>query len=228
MSSGHLNLVAENIWELTYPLSLVGAQLGRRVTILRLKSGKLLIHSTGPFTPADIRAIKALGTPGWIVDVTLNHDTFADLGRAAFPEIPYGVPDDFIHVDGERFSLIAPPSEWRDEIGVIEMAGMPRVREYAFHHRPSRTLIVADLVFNFEQCSTWTRQFFRWAGGIKEYPGMSRLFAAMIADKPAFTRSLEQVFQCDFDRLIVAHGQIIQTDAKARLANALTARGFKV
>lgn len=228
MSSGQLNPIAENMWELTYPLSLIGAQLGRRVTILRLQSGKLLIHSTGPFTAADVRAIKTLGAPAWLADVTLNHDTFSDLGRAAFPEIPYGLPDDFIHVDGERFSLNHPPAEWRDEIQVIEIAGMPRVREYAFYHRPSRTLIVADLVFNFEQCSTWTRQFFRWAGGIKEYPGMSRLFASLISDKPAFTRSLQQIFQCEFDRLIVAHGAIIQTNAKQRLANALKTRGFDV
>jgi hypothetical protein len=228
MSSGQLNPVTENIWELNYPLSLIGAQLGRRVTILRLQSGKLLIHSTGPFTAADVRAIKTLGAPAWLVDVTLNHDTFSDLGRAAFPEIPYGLPDDFIHVDGERFSLNNPPVEWGDEIQVIEIAGMPRVREYAFYHRPSRTLIVADLVFNFERCSTWTRQFFRWAGGIKEYPGMSRLFASLIADKPAFTHSLDEIMRCDFDRLIVAHGAIIQTNAKQRLSNALKTRGFDV
>src|SRR5688572_12680974 len=97
--------IAPSLYEITYPLSIIGAQLGRRVTIIRLPSGKLIIHSTGPFTGQDIAAIKSLGSPAWLIDVTLNHDTFADIGRAAFPEIPNGVPDGFIEVDGERFSL---------------------------------------------------------------------------------------------------------------------------
>ena len=43
----------ENLWVLPYPLRLLGANFGRMVTIVRLGSGKLVIHSTGPFTPAD-------------------------------------------------------------------------------------------------------------------------------------------------------------------------------
>jgi hypothetical protein len=213
--------IAENVYEVTYPLSLIGAQLGRRVTIIRLASGKLIIHSTGPFSGQDIGAIKALGAPAWLIDVTLNHDTFADIGRAAFPEVPYGVPDGFIHIDGERFSLNTPPPEWGDEFQIREVEGMPRVREYACFHSPSRTLIIADLVFNFECCSAWTRQFFRWAGGIKEYPGMSRLFRAMIKDRTAFNRSIEKILAWDFDRLVVAHGQTIVTGTRPRLIRAL-------
>jgi hypothetical protein len=41
---------AENIWVLPYSLRLFGADLRRMVTVIRLRSGELIIHSTGPFT----------------------------------------------------------------------------------------------------------------------------------------------------------------------------------
>ncbi len=58
------------------------------VTLIRLRSGKLVIHSTAPFTPEDVAAIRALGEPGWLLDGILRHDTFANEGREAFPGIP--------------------------------------------------------------------------------------------------------------------------------------------
>jgi hypothetical protein len=213
--------IARNLYEITYPLSIIGAQLGRRVTVIRLPTNKLIIHSTGPFTGQDIAAIKSLGAPAWLIDVTQNHDTFADIGRAAFPEIPYGVPEGFIHVDGERFSLASPPAEWGEQFQILELQGMPDIREHACYHAPTRTVIVADLVFNFQTCTPWTRQFFRWVSGIKQFPGVSRLFTREIKDKHAFTRSLQQLMQWDFDRLIVAHGQTVHTNAKQKLAEAL-------
>jgi hypothetical protein len=45
--------LAENIWVLPYSLRLFGADLRRIVTVVRLRSGELIIHSTGPFTPGE-------------------------------------------------------------------------------------------------------------------------------------------------------------------------------
>ena len=55
--------LAENLWVLPYPLRLLGANFGRMVTIVRLGSGELVIHSTGPFTPADVAGILAWANP---------------------------------------------------------------------------------------------------------------------------------------------------------------------
>src|SRR4051812_13144867 len=87
--------LAKNLWLLAYPLKMLGADLRRNVTLIRLHSGKLVIHSTAPFTPEDVAAIRALGEPGWLLDGILRHDTFAKEGRAAFPDIPYLAPEGF-------------------------------------------------------------------------------------------------------------------------------------
>ena len=219
--------VAENIWVLRFPLSLLGTRLGRTVTVIRLDSGELVIHSTAPFAPADVTAIKALGRPAWLVEATLFHDTYAEAGRAALPNIPYLVPDGFPVVRGGTSPLHTPPHAWAGDLAMLPLDGMPKVREHVFLHLPSRTLIVADLVFNFgPQATAWTRWFFRWPAGIREYPGMSRLFRACVRDRAAFTRSVSRMMQWDFDRLIVGHGDIIESDAKPRLAAALATHGF--
>jgi hypothetical protein len=56
--------LAENLWLLAYPLKMLGADLRRNVTLIRLRSGKVSIHSTAPFSPEDVAAIRVLGEPG--------------------------------------------------------------------------------------------------------------------------------------------------------------------
>ena len=81
--------IAQDLWLLHYKAPLLGDYLGRNVTLVRLRSGDLVIHSTGPFTPEDVEAIKGLGRPAFMLDALSKHDTFAKEGRAAFPDLPY-------------------------------------------------------------------------------------------------------------------------------------------
>src|SRR5687768_14199905 len=166
--------LAENLWVLRFPLSMIGIQEGRTVTIFRLSSGDLVIHSTAPFSPEDVETIAAVGRPAWLLDATLFHDTYADPGRAAFPALPYLAPARFPVKSGPVRPLTDLPAEWSPELEVLQLEGMPRVREHLFFHRPSRTLVVADLVFNFDRhAPLWTRAFFRYAAGLRHYPGVS-------------------------------------------------------
>ncbi len=88
-------------------------------------------------------------------------------------------------------------------------------------------LIVADFVFAFgPEATAWTRWIFRSLGGIRQFPGMSRLFSLLILDRRAFPASLQRMMQCDFDRLVAGHGEIIESVAKPELAAALAARGI--
>src|SRR5687767_8038131 len=122
--------VADNIWVKRFPLSLFGTRIGRTTTVIRLRSGELAIHSTAPFTASDVNAIGALGRPAWLVDATLLHDTFSNDGQAAFPGIPYFVPEGFpifgIASSAHRHitALRTPPLAWRNELYVLQLGGM--------------------------------------------------------------------------------------------------------
>jgi hypothetical protein len=87
--------LAENLWVLPYPLRLLGADFRRMVTVVRLGSGQLVIHSTGPFTAAEVAAISGLGRPGWLLEALLRHDTFPSGGAKPSPVSPSWPPRAF-------------------------------------------------------------------------------------------------------------------------------------
>lgn len=223
-----LRPVAENLWMITYPLKMLGADLQRNVTVVRLRSGKLLIHSTGPFAPEDVAAIQSLGEPGWLLDGILRHDTFAKEGRASFPEIPYLAPVGFSEVVGfPTTPIVPPPVEWTGELLAEEIQGSPEARDTALFHVASRTLILTELVFNFGNDEpVWTELLLRVAVGGHHHPGMSRPYKWGVKDEAAFKQSMAIILGWDFDRVIVGHGDVIETGGKAKLQAALDAAGF--
>lgn len=81
--------LAENLWVKHYPLALLGTDLGRTLTIIRMSSGRLVFHSMASFSATDLAEIRALGEPSWLVEAMLLHDTCARQGRDAFPNIPF-------------------------------------------------------------------------------------------------------------------------------------------
>ena len=224
--------IAENLWQLHYKAPLLGDYLGRNVTIVRLRSGDLVIHSTGPFTPEDVEAIKALGRPAYMLDALSKHDTFAKEGRAAFPDLPYYAPEGFSETVGfPTESLAKPPTAWAGQFDSVHLGGMGGQDEYAFYHRPSRTLIVADLVFHVTKEAPLGPRLFATVGivgGRTHDVGMPRPERSSVKDPAAFKRTLATLLGWDFDRIIVGHGEIVETGGKALLKEALHEAGFEV
>jgi hypothetical protein len=220
--------LAANLWLLVYPLKMLGADLRRNVTLIRLRSGKLVIHSTAPFSPEDVAAIRNLGEPGWLLDGILRHDTFAEEGRLAFPGIPYLAPEGFSELIGFATTPIVPtPIEWDGELLALEIQGAPEARDTALFHIPSRTLILTELVFNFGGDEPiWTELLLQVAVGGEHHPGVSRPVKAGVKDETAFRSSLAAILEWDFDRVIVGHGDVIEQDGRAKLRTALAAAGF--
>ncbi len=210
-----------------YPFPVFGIDFARNVTLIRLRDGRVVIHSTAPFSAADVEAIRNFGTPSWLVDATLLHDTFAKKGHAAFPDIPYLAPPGFSEITAVNTDPLYPaPAYWADQIDVIPMEGLKK-HEHALLHRESRTLIVADLIFNFAADTRgWARFFVRHVMRLPRLRGISVFFKMFIADREAFAKSMAKILELDFDRMIVAHVDPIQKDAKAMLRQALEDRGF--
>ena len=220
-----LQSLAPNLWLLSYPLKMLGVDLNRNVTVIRLASGQLIIHSTAPFSSEDVAAICALGQPGWIVDTLLRHDTFAAEGRAAFPEVPYLAPEGFSeNLAFSTSSLIPEPDEWNGEVAVLAIDGAPEFGEVVMLHRPSRTLIVADLIFHFSHPEGfWKKTLLHLATVDGEYdPGVSKPFKQAIKNPEAFATSMRTLMNWDFDRIIVGHGDPIPSGGKDEFRQAIS------
>ncbi|HSU86390.1 MAG TPA: hypothetical protein VLI42_06620, partial [Chthoniobacterales bacterium] len=194
--------ITDDVAVLQYPLRAFGIDFGRNVTLLRLRDGRLVIHSTARFTPEDVAAIRRFGEPAWLLDATRMHDTFAREARLALPAIPYLAPDALKGVP--TIPLLPPPFDWKGEIEVLKIDGLRKIDEHAFFHRASRTLLLADLLFHFPpQTRGWPRFFVRHVMRLPRLIGISAFFRLMIRDREAFRRSMASVLGCDFDRVIV-------------------------
>jgi hypothetical protein len=78
------------------------------------------------------------------------HDTYARRGRDTFPGIPFLAPEGLNKVVNFATQPLLPaPAEWFRELQVFAVSGVPRLKEHLFLYIPTRTLIVADLLFNF-------------------------------------------------------------------------------
>jgi len=220
--------LADNIWLLPFELKALGVNIGRNVTIIRLESGQLIVHSTASFTADDVARIRELGEPGWLVEGMLDHDTFSKEGRMAFPGIPFFGPSEFgKRVDFDVISLDSPPSEWWPEVEVIRIDGAPGMAESVFFHHPSRTLVVCDLLFHFPNPpSLWAKLLLRAGLGSDPTPGFSKRLKLAIKDKAAFCASLEKVMALEIQRIVPGHGAVLENDAKRLAGEKFASEGY--
>ena len=98
-----------------------------------------------------------------------------------------------------------------------------RLRESVLLHRPSGTLLVADLVHNIGTPEhLWTR-IYTTAMGFYGRVAMSRMIRWLgFSDRAAARRSLDRVLALDFESLVVGHGEPIRADAKELLTAAFS------
>ena len=219
--------ITDEVLLMSFPWRALGIDFRRNVTLLRLADGRVVVHSTAPFTEQDIAAIRRFGEPSWLVEATLMHDTFAKQARAALPDVPYLAPEGFAKAAGvQTESLLPPPQEWNGEIDVFKIDGV-RMNEHALFHRRSRTLVVADMFFSFpDETSGWPRFFIQRIMRLPRLFGISLLYRRLvIQDKPAFERSMRTLLNLDFERLVVAHHEPIQIEAKRAVAEAVANAG---
>lgn len=221
--------LADNIWWLGFELKALGLNIGRNVTVIRLASGDVLLHSTAPFTPVQVEEIQSIGPVCWITDPMVDHDTFSARGCTAFPEAAFLAPAGFPEAESLGAEPLLPvPKEWGQEIEVVRMEGADSFNEHVFYHSRSRTLIVCDLLLNFPEVgSLWERALLRLGLGPRA-PGTSRRLKFAIKDGKAFRASIQKVLEWPFEAVVVGHGSPLLDDAYGRCRRAFASAGWLV
>ena len=216
--------LGDGVWVLEAPLRVGPLELGARTTVLELAGGDLCVHSPGPPGPAGeaLASVRGLGHVRALVAPNLMHHLFFARWASAFPEAaclgPSGVA---AKVPGVRIRAI--DAEWadlvRDSLDVCPLGGMPRLDEVALLHRPSRSLVLTDLCFNIRRAPLVTRLMMQLNQGFGRF-GCTRLGRSLIQDSAALRRSLDVVLGWDFDRVIVGHGDVVESGGHDVLTDA--------
>jgi hypothetical protein len=208
----------DDVWVAQAPLRFYGIPFGTRMTVVRLRSGALWLHSPIRIDAGLERALRELGEVRFVVSPNkLHHLYLADV-QAAFPEVelyaPPGLPRKRPKLGFEGQLSDVPPLGWSGEIDQLVVRGSSVMEEVVFFHRASRTLIVGDLCMCFGPESPWLTRLAARAGGMYDRPRMPRDWKWTFRRRGATRRSFERLLSWDFERVILAHGRLIEAGAK--------------
>jgi hypothetical protein len=98
------------------------------------------------------------------------------------------------------------------------------VSEVVFYHRPSRTLLLTDLAFNMRRAANRSERWFWQASAAWQRFGPSRTARWTLLRDAAIVRLfVERVLQWDFDRIIVTHGDVVESAGRPHFREAFAA-----
>ncbi len=206
--------LAADLWVVERPLRFGGLPLGTRMTVLRLSDGALVLHSPVALDPELRDQLLRLGSPRFAIAPNRFHHLFIGQYRKAFPEVQLfaapGLPEKRPDLRFDAVLSDEPPPAWAGQLDQEHFKGYPLMGEVVFFHRASRTLITCDLAFNISaDAPLATRLTFRLIGGYRRL-GPTLMERTMVRDRAAARGSLERILSWDFDRVIVAHGEVLE------------------
>jgi hypothetical protein len=184
------------------------------MTVMRLAHRDLLLHSPVALD-ARLRAeLDAIGRVRFVVAPNRVHHLYAGRVAEMYPDARLWVAPG---VERKRPELIyvavlgdEAPAEWREQVDQVFFRGRPYENEVVFFHRASRTLVLCDLAFNFgPRAALPTRWLMRLLRSYGRF-GPSTLDPWLIRDRAAARASLERILSWDFDRVVVAHGEVLE------------------
>jgi len=213
--------LAENIWIAERSQRFYGVEVGTRMTVMRLADGSLLLHSPVSLAPELRRELDSIGRVCFAVAPNRLHHLYAGEVAEAYPAVRLWVAPG---LDRKRPDLVyvgvlgdEAPAEWKDEVDQVFFRGRPYENEVVFLHRASRTLIMCDLAFNFgPRAAAPTRLLMRLLRSYGRF-GPSKLDPLLIRDRRAARQSLERILAWDFDRVVVAHGDVLESGGREAL-----------
>ncbi len=155
-----LKRVADEIWIVDGPVIRFGIPWPKypfptRMTAIRLASGDLFIHSPTPLTPSLRAEIERAGKVRFIVGPNRIYYWWIPEWKAAFPQADVYLAPRIQKQAKGRIAFDSLPLgrdagyPWDAEIATLPVVGS-YMTEIEFFHRASRTLILTDLIENFE------------------------------------------------------------------------------
>ncbi|KAM6506738.1 hypothetical protein FALCPG4_003990 [Fusarium falciforme] len=236
--------VTPEITTISIPFAQFGVlKTGGRTTVVRLRSGALVVVSPVALTATSREAISSAGGDvKYIVAPNLEHYLHIAAWKAEFPNasliVPQGLPEKCEKKPALRdtqFDVVITGStseptvsqEFDDEF-FVEYVEAIASHDIVLLHKPTCTLIEADLLFNvpakeqfFKSEDSPTSGFFNGLVGrvfSAEAPAtwQKRLgwYVLGASDRSKFRQSLGRIHAWDFDRIVPCHGDVIENGAK--------------
>jgi hypothetical protein len=221
-----LRPVAEDVHVFTVPFKMGVLEVGGRMTVVRLPDGGLWVHSPVRFSPEVRAAVDALGPVRFLVAPNLMHHLAVQDWAAAYPDAKVAAPASLrrkrpdLRIDVELGDEA--DAGWAGVIDQIFVRGMPMLDEVLFFHRPSRTVLVTDLAFNFQRTDSWLLRAYLRLSGAWQRLKPTLTVRALIRDKRAVRVASARMLAWDAQRVVVCHGDVVERGGREALADGFS------
>ncbi|MEL6938317.1 MAG: DUF4336 domain-containing protein [Cyanobacteria bacterium J06598_1] len=221
-----LEEITKDIWAAQHPIRYMGLSLSTRMTIIRTSARTLIVISPVAINAELKQQIDALGTVEHIVAPNCYHHLYASEAKAHYPkailwaapglkEKKPELPIDSVLQNGDSSLWNELEGIFFDGLKTLGFNGFDAFNEWVFFHPKSRTLILTDAAFHYDSSFPFFKRLVAKVLGSYETLRPSWLEKVATKDKARVKASVEKVLGWDFDRVIMAHGIIIERHGKA-------------
>ncbi len=232
LDSGMLTPVDAGLWIGEGPIvSFFGCAYPTRMVLAVLPDGGLWVWSPVRLTAELRAAVDALGPVTHLVSPNKLHHLFLGEWHAAYPDAAIWGPRSSI----KRHRQVAftgaledmPPASWQGVFEQVWFRGSFAMDEVVFFHRPSRSVILADLIEAFEDdflCAhwpAWAHPLARWGGIMADDPKAPIDWRLSFWRRDLARAARARMLGWDCERVIIAHGSWQQAGGRAYLARSL-------
>ena len=223
-----LREIDRDLWVAEQPLRYFGLSIGCRMTVIRLTNRELAVISPIIINENLAAQLNQLGAVSHIIAPNLYHYFFAADCKKRYPQATFWAAPglDTKEPDLPIDRMISRDSDrlWNgleylffDGLKTLSPGGIDSFNECVFFHAASRTLILTDAAFHFDSSFPVATQLAtRVLGG---YERLSPLLLEKISttDKEKVRESVGKVLNWDFERVVMAHGSIVEQNGKEKL-----------
>lgn len=216
--------IPERIYIVEYPIHYGGLDLFSRMTLVRLSDGKLWVHSPCGLDPQLKSRIDELGEVAYIIAPGTFHHLYVSDFQKAYPNAETFLCPGLEKKRADlKFDWILgnkPDHRWHGEFEQVLIQGTHIISEVAFVHIPSKTLMLVDLLENIGDDYShdagallkfwWKAVFHMW-----NKPKAAPEYQVAWGDRSIVKQGLETILSWEFERIILAHGNLIEAGAKA-------------
>lgn len=204
--------VDDDLWVEHRPLRFMGVETGTRMTIVRLSSGKLFVHSPVKLDDALNEEIEKLGEVAAIVAPSKFHHLYVGEWVRAHPN---AVVCPCPTLEKKRADIVwtevlsdTPRSEWSSDLDQVFFGARSLENEVVFFHKRTRSLVCCDFIFDLANHPSRLTRFVTRMMGQKE-PGATWLERVLIRDRKRAREQVERIQAWNAERIVLAHGNII-------------------
>ena len=214
---GRLMAIDDNMLTVTGVLKMPIADFERRMTVIRLADGRLVIYSAISLDEPEMRVLEAFGTVAFLIVPSERHRLDVQPWARRYPNMKVIAPagarakvEELALVDGTTVDFGDPD---------VQFVTVPGTKEHEaallVHGAAGTTLVLNEIIFNVADrpgIGGWIFHMMGMTGDAPHIPPVIKMHD--IADEAALVAQFEAWSKMPgLTRIIVSHGDVIETGA---------------